>query len=320
MAQHPASALPAATATALTGALRLTGDGPDGWFTGPWHDTTLADGTCVMRRRTLLRTPGSASVWRRSTADTVLFFHTGTPAAVVTSGPGATDTTVLGADAAVGQVAQCTVPAGTWHALAPLAEESLLWSEASVPGDAEWQTADPARLPDPEPPAADVRAPRASGTTAELLGMTAHVEGGYFLELYSSAGTVRTPVGTRLFANTIHYLLDSRSPVGHLHGNVSDITHFLHSGGPITYLMLAPDGRLEKQVLGWDADRGQVPVFTCPGGWWKTSFLPEGVSEGLISEIVAPGFDFADQRMATAQDLVHASPDDARRLAPYLSH
>ena len=35
-----------------------------------------------------------------------------------------------------------------------------------------------------------------------------------------------------------------------------------------------------------------------PGGWWKSSYLPAGIEAGLISEIVAPGFDYADHQIA----------------------
>ncbi|HEY8978325.1 MAG TPA: cupin domain-containing protein [Streptomyces sp.] len=290
------------------GALGLAA-GADGWWTGAWHTTTTADGTPVMRQRTVLMEPDARPAWRRSTSDTVLFLHEGGAAVALEEAPA--DGAVLGGD-----LFQYVVPAGVRHALVPVGSGHVLWSEAEVPGPARWER-EPA--PDHLPVAAPVPAAGLSAGTAERLGLTAHPEGGYYREIYQSAGTVATERGPRLLANTIHYLLDSVSPVGHLHLNVSDITHFLHAGGPIHYLTVSPDGELHRTVLGYDVERGETPVFTCPGGWWKTSFLPDGTAEGLISEIVAPGFDFADQRLARVRDLA-AFPAHAPLLTAYVSH
>ncbi|RDG32044.1 cupin domain-containing protein [Streptomyces corynorhini] len=307
----------------LSATLRLT-PGPDGRYTGPWHDAVVASGDTVMRWRTVLIGPHADPVWRCGTGDTVLFSHEGTAHVLLQHGNARVAHAahaVLGKDLAAGQVPQYTVPAGSHYALVPPDSGHVLLSEAHVPGEAECET-----TPFPRPRLSTAPSPvgvpsdRSSTRTAHLLDLAAHVEGGYFRQMYESTATVATERGIRTLANTIYYLLDRASPVGHLHGNVSDITHFLHRGGPVHYLLLSPDGELHERVLGLDVERGEVPAFTCPGAWWKTSFLPDGVTEGLISEIVAPGFDFADQRMARAQDIAAAFPEHARRLERYVSH
>ncbi|MDX3230400.1 cupin domain-containing protein [Streptomyces sp. ME19-01-6] len=303
--------------------LTLT-DSREGAWTGERHNSLVpGESTArpVLSWRTRLLEPGVRMPWRRSPSDTVLFFHEGAPLSVRLKGTHGDGPAVLGGAPHAGHVLQHTIPAGTWHSLIAQEPRYALWSEASVPGTAPWELA-----PDGPGPASDTLtgaqpsptwSAGKSGHTAELLGLVSHVEGGYYRQLYQSSRLLETPRGTRALANTIHYLLDHSSPVGHLHSNVSDITHFLHLGGPIHYLMLSPDGILHERVLGREAEHGQVPAFTCPGGWWKTSFLPPGVDEGLISEIVAPGFDFTDQRLARADEIAVDFPRHARRLEPY---
>lgn len=150
------------------------------------------------------------------------------------------------------------------------------------------------------------------------LGLVAHVEGGYFGERWRAAATVATANGARSLASTIYYLLTERAPVGNFHRNLCGITHFFHGGGPIVYTLISPEGEWREVVLGRDLRAGQALVFTCPGGWWKSSHLAPGTPYGLISEIVAPGFDYADQRMADAALFMRLFPQHQARWAAYV--
>ncbi len=130
------------------------------------------------------------------------------------------------------------------------------------------------------------------------LGLAPHVEGGYFRELWAAPGRVVTAGGPRPRGSTIYYLLTPEAPLGRFHRNCSDITHLLHRGGPIVYQLIAPNGEWRQVVLGHDLAAGQTLSFNCPGGWWKSSHLPAGARAGLISELVMPGFDYADHEIA----------------------
>lgn len=146
----------------------------------------------------------------------------------------------------------------------------------------------------------------------ERLGLEAHDEGGYFRQIHQSEWTCETPDrpgGTRYGINTIYYLMTADSPVGHLHRNRSDIIHFFHAGSPIAYYTVSPHGQLQRAVLGPDPDQGHVFQMTVPGGYWKTSVLEQGAF-GLLSEAVAPGFDYRDRELAT--------PGEIQRLFPRL--
>ncbi|HGG57487.1 MAG TPA: cupin domain-containing protein, partial [Nannocystis exedens] len=168
-------------------------------------------------------------------------------------------------------------------------------------------TAKPAK---PAKPANDpVDQPIDGPALIRALDLQAHVEGGFFREVWRASGSVITAAGRRPPANTIYYLLTQNAPLGVFHSNVSSITHFLHSGGPIVYSMIDSEGSWHEVVLGRDRAAGQVLSFTCPGGWWKSSGLATGAEHGLISEIVAPGFVDADRILANAEDFRRRYPE-----------
>jgi hypothetical protein len=247
----------------------------------------------------------------------------------------------LGSPGVAGAAPQVIVEGGSWKAIELVEGPYALISEAVVPGwipeDHESATAailetiggvGPALArfvtDDPEDAAVIAAsriagAPRVDGRAlVDALDLTAHVEGGFFRETWGAASTVQTAAGARPLANTIYYLLTEASPLGVLHRNVSDITHFFHSGGPIRYAMIDPAGRWYEVVMGRDVAAGQVLAFTCPGGWWKSSRLADGSDHGLISEIVAPGFDYADQTLATAAGMEALCLGAAERWRPLL--
>jgi predicted cupin superfamily sugar epimerase len=146
----------------------------------------------------------------------------------------------------------------------------------------------------------------------EALGLEPHVEGGYFRRTFQAdhRQKITTPAGDRFTMTSIYYLLTEESPVGHWHRNRSDILHFFHLGAPITYYLIHPDGRLETVVLGPDPTRGQRLQLAVTGGTWKASYLPAG-EFGLISEAVAPGFEYADMTLGEAPALIQAFPAHA---------
>lgn len=284
---------------------------PRGGWAGPtFGHSGFTGGTAGMNVRIRMRRlePGGEVASCRTAGDTMLFHHGGAPLTVVLPNPlGSPTRLVLGQPAPTAHIPQLVVGAGTEHSItAEPGRTDALWTEVEIPTDAPAETN--------------------SMTTAvgcfermqDRLLLTAHPEGGYYRQTYESSGLVPTPRGERYVANSIFYLLDQRSPVGHLHSNTSDITHFVHGPGPIRYRMLAPDGTLHEQDLGTDVDAGQVPVMTCPAGWWKSSEVPEGTGEGLISELVAPGFDFADQAMITPRDLAARFPQHVAALTKYV--
>lgn len=144
------------------------------------------------------------------------------------------------------------------------------------------------------------------------LGLEAHPEGGYFRRIYTDERQLETPTGARAAASSIHYLLDRRSPVGRLHRNRSTILHYLQHGGPVDYRLLSADGKLGTVTLGLGP--GQSLFLAVPGGVWKASELPTGASHALVSEVVLPGFDYADHEFMNMSQLAGEYPQHLAAL------
>lgn len=152
----------------------------------------------------------------------------------------------------------------------------------------------------------------------EILGLELHpTEGGYFRRTYESDLSIDNGGSKRKLLTSIYYLLTSDSPYGCLHRNKSDIIHYYHLGWPILYLIISPGGRINKQVLGPDINKGQQLQLVVKAGEWKVSQLCAG-EYGLISEAVAPGFDYDDSEVATLEMVKQLFPDLAPRLDKYI--
>lgn len=152
-------------------------------------------------------------------------------------------------------------------------------------------------------------------TAAELaasLNLEAHVEGGYFRQTFKAdhRPTIATENGQRVTMTSIYYLLSNESPIGHFHMNQSDIMHYFHTGDPITYYMLLPNGHLETVVLGPDPTAGHQMQMMVRGGTWKASKIPVNgkYGYGLIGEAVAPGFEYADMQLGQTAKLLELFP------------
>ena len=174
-------------------------------------------------------------------------------------------------------------------------------------------------------------------TLIETLQLEPHVEGGYFRCTYTSPKTItitRREVNRqelqyqRPIMTSIYYLLMSDHPIDHFHCNQSNIMHYFYLGLPVRYLVITPDGTLQETLLGPTPCEGHKQQLLVPGGCWKACELlyksehsgigrvdPATVHTGgrfspcdyaLISEAVAPGFDYIDMKLATAVEMQSA--------------
>ena len=154
-------------------------------------------------------------------------------------------------------------------------------------------------------------------TTAELkqmLGLEPHpVEGGYFRRTYTSAATVYLPRGTRAQSTAIYYLLE-QGTFSEMHVLDSDEIFHFYLGDPVEMLQLHPDGGSAVLTLGQDLSKGQhVQIFVPAGVWQGTRLIGNG-KMALLGCTVTPGFDFADYRSATADELIAKWPQEAVRI------
>ncbi len=141
----------------------------------------------------------------------------------------------------------------------------------------------------------------------EALGLAPHPEGGFYRETWRSPRRVATPRGERSALTLIHFLL----PPGHrsaFHRVESDEAWHHVSGGPLELHVLTEAGvhavhRLDASLAG-----GAVDHLVVPAGAWQAA-RPAGDRHALVSCAVAPGFDFADFRLARPGELAALRPD-----------
>ena len=136
---------------------------------------------------------------------------------------------------------------------------------------------------------------------ARQLDLRPHPEGGWFRETWRSPVSFRPDGydGPRCAATAIYYLLQPGEE-SRWHLVRSDELWFWHRGGSLA-LHLGGNGAKPAGsgtvLLGGDVAGGQQPQVLIPGDTWQSA-APAADEPVLVSCVVAPGFDFADFRLA----------------------
>jgi predicted cupin superfamily sugar epimerase len=147
---------------------------------------------------------------------------------------------------------------------------------------------------------------------ATSLGLEPHPEGGYYLETYRAAQTLRTPRGERPASTAILFLVTAES-VSRLHRLSSDELWVYQGGLPLELVTIAPDWDVQRRVLALDG----LPQALVPAGSWQGArlaggpHLPAQNAWALVSCVVTPGFDFADFELADRDVLLARLPRHA---------
>jgi predicted cupin superfamily sugar epimerase len=142
----------------------------------------------------------------------------------------------------------------------------------------------------------------------ETLQLTPHPEGGFYSETFRSTQEVPHPNGEkRQLATSIYFLLRSQD-VSHFHRIQSDELWFWHEGSPLSIHLLGEGGH-EILRLGPVSRIGTRSQHLVPAKTIFGSTVDEQDTYTLVSCVVAPGFDFRDFELFTAEDLVLLFPD-----------
>lgn len=154
------------------------------------------------------------------------------------------------------------------------------------------------------------------------LSLEPHIEGGWFREILhgqeipvdegspvdeevSSSGQ-REP--GRPIYSSIYFLL-RQGEVSHLHRIDADELWALHDGGPLSIVILSPQGELTVRRLGLDIGAGQEPQILVPAGSWFGALMREpGFS--LVGCVCVPSFSYGSFELMSREEL--------RRVAPQL--
>ena len=147
-----------------------------------------------------------------------------------------------------------------------------------------------------------------------LLNLEPHpIEGGHFRRTYTSAGTLELPRGTRSIGTASYYLLEPGT-FSEMHVLDSDEMFHFYLGDPVEMLQLHPDGSSATYILGPKLAAGQHVQLTVPAGVWQGTRLIGNGNVALLGCTVTPGFDFADYRNASYEELAAKWPAEASRI------
>ncbi|MEY4791369.1 MAG: hypothetical protein RIT34_176 [Bacteroidota bacterium] len=132
------------------------------------------------------------------------------------------------------------------------------------------------------------------------LELQAHPEGGYYKETYRSSQTLEGQ--DRQLLTSIYFLLTAEN-VSRFHRIKSDELWYFHAGSPLIVHTLSERGH-EQHHLGLDLSKGQQPFLWIPKDTIFGSSILDAEGYALVSCAVAPGFDFRDFELFTAEQLL----------------
>lgn len=141
----------------------------------------------------------------------------------------------------------------------------------------------------------------------EELGMQQHPEGGWFAEVYRSAGFITQQAlpghkGARPYMTSIYFMLPP-GEISRFHRLKSDEIWYFHAGGSLVIHQIDSEGRYFAAKLGQNIAAGeQMQVIVQAGSWFGAETTSSEAA--LVGCAVAPGFDFADFELADRQVLL----------------
>jgi hypothetical protein len=143
-------------------------------------------------------------------------------------------------------------------------------------------------------------------------------EGGLFRQTWRSSTQINAhgqphPAGTAIYG----LLTGEADSFSAMHRLRSDEVWHFYLGDAISMLLLHPDGRVERVVLGADLLGGQVLQAVVPAGCWMGARLLRGGRYGLFGCTSAPGFIEMDYEGGDAR-LASQYPQAAGEIAALL--
>ncbi|GLB46167.1 cupin [Philodulcilactobacillus myokoensis] len=142
------------------------------------------------------------------------------------------------------------------------------------------------------------------------LELQKHPEGGWFKETYHSDDQyfAKESNGMRYRYTSILFLLDYNHP-SHFHRLNHDELWFYHDGQSISVHCIFPDGKYKEIKLGKNVANGEVLQYRVPKETIFASEVRNKGAFGLVSCVVAPGFDYHDFELLKRNDLNSKYPN-----------
>lgn len=149
----------------------------------------------------------------------------------------------------------------------------------------------------------------------EQLRLQPHPEGGFYKEVYRSAGVISAanlPAfdGDRNYCTSIYYLLQAGDFSAFHRIKSDEIWHF-YAGDTLLLHLLDENSGYQCLRLGNDLTTGAQFQVLMPAGVWFAAEPAAGSSFALSGCTVSPGFDFRDFEMAKKETLKELFPQEA---------
>ncbi len=143
-------------------------------------------------------------------------------------------------------------------------------------------------------------------------------EGGYFAVTHTADERLTAEVlptrykSSRMLSGAIYYLVTANQ-FSALHKLPTDELYYYHFGDPMEMLLLGPEGKAERKLLGMELKAGQQPQLLAPRHWWQGSRPLPGGTHGftLVSTSMAPAYDERDPVFGERETLKSQYPEYA---------
>lgn len=113
------------------------------------------------------------------------------------------------------------------------------------------------------------------------------------------------------FSTAIYYLVQ-RHDFSALHRLTGVETYHFHGGAALRFLLLYPDGHVERHLLGLDTTAGERPALVVPADVWQGSETSGEWS--LVGATMAPGFRSEMFELGPRSELMDRYPHAAKEI------
>ncbi len=131
--------------------------------------------------------------------------------------------------------------------------------------------------------------------------------------MYRVTWRAEAMVGEKNLGGAIYFMLTGKA-FSHMHRLPTDELYHFYAGEPVELLLLHPDGRGERVVLGADVLSGQRPQVVAPAHCWQGSRLIGGEGFALMGTTMSPGFAPSDYEHGDAEALTAEYPQYAELI------
>jgi len=145
-------------------------------------------------------------------------------------------------------------------------------------------------------------------TLKKIYSLAAHVEGGYFSEVYTSPFAENG----RPTAGSIYFLLD-KNDISHFHKIDCDEIWYYHEGGGLK-IFIIQNGKLETFLLGKNVEQNQRAMVIIPAG---AIFAAENLDKNsytFVSCATTPKFKYEGFKLLTREEILEVYPQAEEKI------